>query len=83
MLSKGPYCGKMVENLEKLLLLASHCYSMMVVITLLVSVGLNQPLPSCLILWCATDLFCLLMGEVKSQMTTGISVKGDLSIAGN
>lgn len=83
MLSKGPHCGKMVENLEKMLLLASHCYSMMVVITLLVSVGLNQPLPPCLILWCATALFCLLMDEVKSQMSTGISLKGDLSIAGN
>lgn len=83
MLSKGPHCGKMVENLEKPLLLASHCYLTMVVITLLVSVGLNQALPPCLILWCATALFCLLRDEVKSQMSTGISVKGDLSMAGN
>lgn len=30
-----------------------------------------------------TALFCLLMDEVKSQMTTGISVKDDLSITGN
>ena len=83
MLTKCPHYGKVVANLENWLLLALNCYLVMIVMILLISVVLNQPLPSCLIIWCATTLFYLLMDEAKSRLSTGISMKGDLSIAGD